>query len=1116
MSKVEITLNGLKLQADTNETILHVARRNGIYIPTLCHDDRLEPTGSCRVCLVKVRGAKNHVPSCSTEVTGGMVIETEDPEVIQARHMSLALLISDHYGDCVSPCSLECPAHIDIQGYIALIAAGRYRDALALIKEKISMPLTIGRICPHTCEDVCRRNRVEEPIAINNLKRFVADYDIAQENPFLPEKMPSNGKRVAVIGSGPAGLSAAYYLSLRGYGVTIFEREEQAGGMLRYGIPEYRLPKYILDKEIDLILSLGIKIKYGSEFGRDITAEGLKKCFDAVFLGIGAQKSISMRIEGEDSDGVLSGIDFLHDFSCGKEFAFKGRIVVVVGGGNTAMDASRTSIRLGAEKVIVLYRRTKKEMPANDTEIREAEEEGIEFRFLSAPIRVRREAEVLSAECIRMKLGDPDESGRRRPVPIPNSNYTIKAHYIITAIGQRPEQECIAGMDLLTATDLILADRETGATSIDYIFAAGDCVTGAATAVEAIAGGRRAAESIDLFLRSGKKPAVLTGDFNISKGKLADIPEKVFSIYEKSPRVTLPALEPVQRVQGFKEIEAGITEEQARREAIRCLECGCIAGFSCSLRDESARYSVETDEYPGEKNQFPEQNTLKPRRRPIVKDANKCIKCGICVRICNEVWGLNIFGFKNRGFETEVSPYFDLDLAATACDYCGQCADACPTGALALNTNLPKPGPFRVKKIGGHCINCSLGCEIEWNIYGNRLLKTTGKPLAGENEGNLCVRGRFGYRYLHSPDRQQKYFAYTDEGTIPIPSDQAIEQAAGKLSGGAKVCIITSTNLSNEEYAKLYELTEHLVDARIFHVPWDFAEKPGDEYPVIGRTPRMSGLVHILKTASLSDIDKSDAVILFNIQPGRSFPVLEMKIRHAVKKCVRLYIINNRPLRLDEHADSVFRIREDQYKKFLDLTGYIRYTNTRKPPTFAAEYYRDTKIDNKILPVTRVKQEKITDFIKKTLNRRCIFIADEDITSSYDLEAFAVNALLQKKNAKLLLMKRGTNPEGAMGFAVNQYTETINRCTAGNFDTLFLYKLPKIFQDTQSSIVHVGFKPGRYRQGVFIPSSSLLESGGTRHLYNGKLLPVQPILKNEYAIDNIKTLESIINRVSHV
>ncbi len=1117
MSTVSVTLNGSRVRADTNETILHVARRNGICIPTLCHEDRLEPTGSCRVCLVKVKGAKNHVPSCSTKVTVGMVIDTEDPEVIEARHMSLALLISDHYGDCVSPCSLECPANIDIQGYIALIASGRYRDALALIKKKISMPLAIGRICPHPCESVCRRNRVEEPIAINNLKRFVADYDIARARPFLPEKTPSNGKKVAVIGSGPAGLSAGYYLAVRGYGVTIYEREEHAGGMLRYGIPEYRLPKDILDKEIDLILTLGIDIHYNSEFGRDITAEELKRRgFDAVFLGIGAQKSVRMRIEGEDSEGVLSGIGFLHDCACGKEFDFSGKTVVVVGGGNTAMDASRTSVRLGARKVIVLYRRTRKEMPANDAEIREAEEEGIEFQFLSAPVKVKREEKYLAAECIRMELGEPDASGRRRPVPVVGSNYSMEAHYIITAIGQRPEPDGVAGLDLLTAKDLIFADWETGTTGIDHIFAAGDCVTGAATAVEAIAGGRRAAESIDAYLRNGKKQNKRPADFNVSKGMLADIPDDIFGIYEKESRVIMPTIRPGQRVNGFDEIEAGITEGQAKKEAVRCLECGCIAGFSCGLREESARYGIATDEYTGAKNIYPEKNSLTPRRPPIVKDANKCIKCGICVRICDEVWGLNIFGFKNRGFETEVAPYFDLDLSHTACDYCGQCADACPTGALALSTNLPKPGPFKVKKVEGHCINCSLGCELDWNIYGNRLVQTTGRPLAGENEGNLCVRGRFGYEYLHSADRQQKYFSYTDEGAMPIAPEQAMELAAANLSGKTRVGILTSTSLSNEEYAKLHELAQCLGSARVFHIPWDFAEKPGDEYSVVGRTPELAECIGGIKKASLSDIDKSDAVILFNIRPGRSFPILEMKIRHAVKKGLRLYIVNNRPLRLDEFSDSVFRVREDRYKKFLDFIGYIRYLNSGRPSARAAGYYEDKKIDSRIPLDIRIKREKITDFIRNTLYKRCIFIVDEDMTDSADLEACAMNALVQKNHAQILLMRRGANPEGALQFTGNHNTKPINGDTVNGFDTLFLYKLPEIFQDTHSRVVHVGFKPGSYRRGVFIPSSSLLEHGGTRYLYNGKLLHERPILQNESALDNIKTLESLIPRISHV
>jgi formate dehydrogenase major subunit len=369
MAQVQIHLNGKEVAAKTEQTILEVATAQGISIPTLCNDKRLKPFGSCRVCLVKVEGARNFVPACSTNVVDGMVIDTESVEVTEARKLSLALLISDHYGDCVSPCSIECPAHIDIQGYIALIRANRYQEAVGLIKEQNPMPVTIGRICPHPCEEVCRRNRVDEPIAINNLKRFAADYDIALEHPVLPEKQAPTGKRVAVIGSGPAGLSAAYYLALLGHGVSIFERNERPGGMLRYGIPEYRLPKEILDREIDLIRSLGVEIRYATTFGSDITTESLRNSgFDALFLSIGAVQSTSMRIEGEDLSEVLSGIDFLAEIASGQEYDMHGMTVVVVGGGNTAMDASRTSLRLGAERVIVLYRRTRREMPAHDFE----------------------------------------------------------------------------------------------------------------------------------------------------------------------------------------------------------------------------------------------------------------------------------------------------------------------------------------------------------------------------------------------------------------------------------------------------------------------------------------------------------------------------------------------------------------------------------------------------------------------------------------------------------------------------------------------------------------------------------------------------------------------------
>jgi len=818
-----------------------------------------------------VEGAHNFVPACSTTVVDGMVIDTKSEDVTAARQLSLALLISDHYGDCVSPCIIECPAHIDIQGYIALIRAGQYREAVGLIKERNPMPVTIGRVCPHPCETVCRRNRVDEPIAINNLKRFAADYDIAVEHCYIPEKAPTNGKRVAAIGAGPAGLSSAYYLRLLGYGVSIFEQNEQPGGMLRYGIPEYRLPKEILDREIDLILGLGVEIQYGVAFGRDVTIESLRKDgFEAIFLAIGAQLSTDMRIEGESHSDVLSGIDFLADIASGRDYDMSGRTVVVVGGGNTAMDASRTSLRLGAERVIVLYRRTRREMPAHDFEIEEAEEEGVEFQYLAAPIRVSHRGEQLSIECIRMELGPPDESGRQRPVPIPDSNFTMKAHHLITAIGQRSDISCIEHEELVSVRDRIKADPETGTTALDFVFAGGDCVTGAATAIEAIAAGRRAAMSIDRFLKTGERPTNDPAEFNISKGTLEKIPAEVFELYEKIPRVAMPTLEPQVRIHNFQQIERGISEDAALREAERCLECGCIEGFTCSLRKLSTEYDVAADSFPGERNRYPEYNNLLSGHPPIVRDENKCVKCGICVRICDELWGLSVFGYVNRSFETEIVPSLDRELGKTACDLCGQCADACPTGALALNPSLPKPGPFKEDKKRGICIQCNIGCEIDFNIYNNIILKCTAQPGIGENGGNLCVRGRFGYRSLLPGKRGFEHLETWREERETLPEDRAVQRASDMLSKSTHTLILTSASLSNEEYELIHGLAGTLKSADTMHIPFDEAERIREDYQAVGGLSASAKAFNDLSVPNLANMGKANSIVLFNIRAQES------------------------------------------------------------------------------------------------------------------------------------------------------------------------------------------------------------------------------------------------------
>ena len=1124
MGQVNIILNGKKLLADSNKTILEVAREQGISIPTLCHDKRLEPYGSCRVCLVKVEGARTYLPSCSTKIMDGMVIDTESPDVKNARKMSLSLLVSDHFGDCVSPCSQRCPANIDIQGYIALIAAKKYREAVKLIKEKLPMPLSIGRICPHPCETVCRRNKVDKPVAINNLKRFVADYDLSTGHPYIPQKEPSKGKKVAIIGSGPAGLSASYYLAVKGYDVTIYEREEKAGGMLRYGIPEYRLPKDILDKEINLILSLGINIEYSKELGKDFTIEDLKRMdYSAVFLGLGAQKSMSLRVEGENTEGVESGIEFLHKVAEKKNVPnLTGKKVIVVGGGNTAMDAARTSLRLGASEVLVLYRRTKKEMPANDYEIEEAEEEGINFKYLSAPIKIKKSNSGLEVECIGMKLGEPDASGRRRPIPIEGSNYTMQCDLLIKAIGQRPDLSSLRNEKLVSERDRLKANTETGATNDPFIFGGGDCVIGAATAVEAIAAGRKAAYSIDQYLTTGEINPY-TKEFILSKGNLEEIPDNFFNVYEKLPRVKMPTVKVEQRIHDFREIELGLTEEQALKEAARCLECGCSEAFSCKLRNHSKEYNVKHDDFEGAVNHFPDFNNITAKHPVILREPNKCIKCGICVRYCDEIKGLGVFGFVKRGFETEITPYFYHELAETSCDFCGGCADACPTGALSINPFTPKPGPFKTEKIQDKCIHCSLHCDLEYNVYENTLIKVSAVNTNGENDGSLCVRGRFGYDYLFSENREISSFEINGVTKNKTSIKYSIKKALDILKNSKNVAIITSTNLSNEEYDRISKIGQK-IKADIYNIPYDIAEGKKHNIKDLSLIDKLSYLRSIssdINPPSLTEIESSKAILIFNSLPARNYPILEIKIRKAVKNGCKLFILNNTPLQIDDISHMNFRINKIYFKDFIDTLGKIlleNFANFKDSNKEIKKYFESSSYNKKLSSLIRIKAAKIGMLAKLLSESKSpIFVIDSDRTSIDALRSF-VNLLKLFDNPKLLVLSKGANPFGAI-----QYKKTDNLPdnyqmdihNLENYSTLVLVKVPNISVADDQNIIHIDFKPlEKYGKiNIFIPSSSILETGGSMYDYKGNIIKIKKILNPPEQVDNIKLFDELIKQI---
>ncbi|MHB8631394.1 MAG: FAD-dependent oxidoreductase, partial [Candidatus Limnocylindria bacterium] len=421
----EITIDGQQVAAVVGESILRAAQRAGFNVPTLCDDEKLAPAAACRMCLVDVAGYDRPMPSCHLPVEPGMKVTATSDGLFAMRKQNLEYILSDHNAYCMPPCQVGCPTHIDIPGYLELMAKGQHVEAARLVKEVLPFPYALGLVCPKPCQEVCRRGLVEEEIAICQCHGYTGELVMEMEvapTPFPQE--PPTGKRVAVIGAGPAGLTCAYYAALKGHAVTVFDMMERQGGMLRYGIPEYRLPKVKLDKELDSVWQLrDTEFRGGMKLGLDFTIDDLfAQGYDAIFLGIGAWTSNELRIPGEDLPGKIEAISYLRMNASGDPVPVgQGSKVVVIGGGFTTFDCARTSRRLGAD-VTVVYRRSRKEMGAHYTEVDDAEHEGIKLEFFAAPIRiVERNGRVGGVEFQRMALGEPDASGRRRPVPVEGS-----------------------------------------------------------------------------------------------------------------------------------------------------------------------------------------------------------------------------------------------------------------------------------------------------------------------------------------------------------------------------------------------------------------------------------------------------------------------------------------------------------------------------------------------------------------------------------------------------------------------------------------------------------------------------------------------------------------------
>ena len=487
---------------------------------------------------------------------------------------------------CKAACMDACPVHTNVPGYIRLIAEGEFKAAYKLIRETNPLPASVGRVCYAPCQEACNRGQIDEPLCIRDLKRVPGDQWNIEE--LEVPVVASTGKKVAVIGSGPAGLAAANDLALKGHSVTIFEALPEAGGMLRVGIPEYRLPKDILRQEIGYIQKLGVEIKTGVRVGKDVTLKDLKKGYDAVFVGAGAHGGMKLGVEGEDIPGVMEGIGFLRAVSLGEK-VHVGKKVAVIGGGNTAVDCARTAKRLGAEEVTMVYRRSGSEMPASEEEVKAAEDEGVKIEFLTTPSRFSAENKKLAKmECVRMKLGEPDASGRPRPIPVKGSEFTIPVDTVIAALGQAPQADFAKELGVsLSKRGGIEIDTKTGATNVEGVFAGGDVVTGPAFVIDAIAAGKKAARSIHQCLggqhlepaEEWKEPEKL------SEAEIKDRKNRVAS----KNRVAMREEPSEERVRDFSEVALGYSVEEAAEEASRCLAGqieGCIQCHECERRCE--------------------------------------------------------------------------------------------------------------------------------------------------------------------------------------------------------------------------------------------------------------------------------------------------------------------------------------------------------------------------------------------------------------------------------------------------------------------------------------------------------------------------------------------------
>ncbi len=778
MKKITLSIDAVQVLVDQGATVLEAARQAGITIPTLCHlSKKTSQDSHCQVCVVACEGREDLVKSCSTPAEEGMVIITDSDEVKAHRQERVAALASDHFGDCKAPCSLTCPGQINVQGYIAHVVKGQYAEAVRLVMEKNPLPFSVGRLCRRFCESRCRRVLMDDPIAINNLKRFVADWCMSNEVDLKIQKKPATGKKIAVVGGGPAGLAGAYYLAKNGHAVTIYEAEEKLGGLLRYAVPEFKIPNKVLDYEIATILQLGIEVKCGHRLGQDMSMDELNSQFDAVLLTIGAGVDQPLGLPGSDLSGVLPALDFLRNYNADIEEK-QGKAAAVIGGNNVAMEAARALLRLGYEVTIVNPKKDISGLGANPVAIKEAEKEGADFLFKVDPCEIGQLDSGLEFIMNQLELGEPDKKGKQKLQPVPDEYYVLFVDTVVYAQGQMvchgkgTEGDTPLADVALTPKNLIKANARTTMTSMDKVYAAGEAASGSRALIQVVSSGRKAAESIHSTVM-GLAPAPAESRFNFTRGKSAD-DNMVLDRFAKQDRTPMPARVPETAVLDNEEVKLGFDEAAAKREADRCLECGCMAYDDCDFKT----ICIDTGINLSKTGMGTAPAYSLDQSHPMLDvDLNKCVYCRRCVNACEyDALDLSCASLDEQGRATGISLTFKDN-----CVNCGNCADHCSTGTINKKDVLSPILTEETRKVRTTCPYCGAGCQMQLKVKGDTLMEATSEADLAPNYGALCVKGRFAFNFSQDKERLTSPLVRRDGELVKATWDEAYDVIAERM-----------------------------------------------------------------------------------------------------------------------------------------------------------------------------------------------------------------------------------------------------------------------------------------------------------------------------------------------